>query len=744
MIMAEDIKAEVETTEEIKVLISDTYSTECKQVDNVKERIDSQCDQCVHVAKNPRNLKMHIDAIHKGLVFMCEQCDYSSKYKSNLNGHQKAEHELRLFKCLHCKVNTKFKQYLQKHIKEKHGGDMVYFCSNCDYCNKDKEEYTNHRKTNHSPLKKPRQKRLPNKKSFEVSGLDIFPKQKDNTDNGPVRNSIEGDKTEVYLVEPKLESSLKQFLCESCDYSTDRKHSLTLHNKSVHVRSTDYYCEACPFSTVMKAYLTRHMQVMHKEIASKRNYPLFIPSTELPEHKFFNTFGYRLPRLHIDGYILKMNKFFLNDKEEKCAYFYCVNKDKNKCKVSAKASVVKGGEFEVIIDKKEVSKESADPLLDLLVVTEHSDQQENDDSLVGLTLTSYQGSHTNMCIKCSPEELLSKRIKKHDLKCDLCEHESTSLSELEKHREGKHNKNSYSCDQCDFQDKYKNILRKHIKSKHEGKAYHCTYCDHKATTSSHLRTHVQSKHEGITYGCETCGKTFSQKYHVKIHDDTMHKGITHSCTHCSYVSRQKGHLMHHIKTMHLGQPHKCDICSIVYASNTQLKVHISRDHANGIVQPKFLCDKCNFCTREEIYLKRHMQRKHAIGELEKKNSNVPKRKTKSLFADIPPFSYQRKNKRKSTQNVSSAAEEMYSVEMSEETKPTIEDLTVEETTQEQDLLLLLQNISSPTEKNLPVKLSENRTTVESFSVEEIKKEEELSIDENFIAETKFSVQINKS
>eukprot|EP00092_Neocalanus_flemingeri_P044336 GFUD01049134.1.p1 GENE.GFUD01049134.1~~GFUD01049134.1.p1 ORF type:complete len:670 (+),score=113.47 GFUD01049134.1:59-2011(+) len=648
---------------------------------------------------------MHMDAVHKGHVFMCDQCDYSTRHKSNLNSHQKAKHEMRVYKCLLCDVTTSFKQYLQKHMKEKHGRPMIYFCSDCDYCNEDKQEYTTHKSNEHFAGFKTRENN-----SFTIN------QAKENTKTDSLLPSKEVAKTEVYLVEPKLESSLKAFSCESCDYSSDRKHNLTLHNKAVHLSSMDYYCKVCPFSTTMKGYLGRHMQLKHKEIATRRSYPLFTPKSELPEHNFFNVSGNRLPRLSIDGFILIMNKFFLNEKEEKCAYFYCADKVKHKCKVSAKAFVDDGKEVEpeVIIDKEEVREETTVPLSEVYVKNEHSDQGEDD---LGMTLLSYQGIHKDMCSnKSSHGELFTKRTKKHNLKCDVCEYVSTSVGGLEKHRKVKHDNVTYSCDQCDLNVKYQASLRRHVKAVHEGKTFNCNYCDHKSSTASHLRIHIEGLHEGITYDCHECEKKFKQKGHLKIHDDTMHKGVTHSCTYCSYVSRQKGHLTHHIKTLHLGQPHKCDICGMIYAHNGQLKIHKLREHTAEGMQSKFRCDKCNFYTRKEIILTRHMQRKHEIDEGKKRKSKGQKRKSK-------------KKNTKTCKNVFSVTEETYSVEMSEElheTKPAIEDFRVKETKQEEDLLLLLRNISSPaeTKPNIEVK--------------------ELLLDEDFIAETQFSVEINKS
>ena len=280
-----------------------------------------------------------------------------------------------------------------------------------------------------------------------------------------------------------------------------------------------------------KPNLKRHLVVMHNEVGLKRSYPLITPSTELPEHNFCSAPGSHMPHLMIAEYVLVMNKFFLNGKGEKCAYFYCAQKDKNKCKVSAKANAKSKDEN---ADAKE--EVNLNPLTEKSVKIEPSNHGEND--ILSMSLMSYQGVHTEMCSKGSQNKVVynprskprsmskgksskDKQVKKSDHMCDLCEYKTTAASTLRQHYKVKHEGIAYSCDQCDYQVKYKASLERHIKAVHEGKTYDCTLCDFKSTTVHHLKIHVEGEHEGVTHDCEYCGKKFKQKVHLKTHVDVL-------------------------------------------------------------------------------------------------------------------------------------------------------------------------------------------------------------------------------
>jgi hypothetical protein len=354
-----------------------------------------------------------------------------------------------------------------------------------------------------------------------------------------------------------------------------------------------------------------------------------------------------MPHLMIAGYVLVMNKFFLNGKGEKCAYFYCAQKDRNKCRVSAKASAANK---DVNADAKELVN-VLDPLTERSVKIEKNEEN----AILSMSLMSYQGAHTEMCCKGSqsqvvykprsvhrnrskPKGKISKNrpVNKSDHKCDLCEYTTTAASTLRQHYKVKHEGITYSCDQCDYQVKYQASLERHIKAVHEGKTYNCTLCDFKSTTSHHLKIHVEGEHEGITHDCEYCGKQFKQKVHLKTHVDGMHKGVTYACTFCSYVSRQKSHLNHHIKTIYQGNPHKCDICGVIYAHNGQLKQHKVKEHGDTSFKQKFNCDQCGFFTKEEIFLTRHIQRRHYTTESKKRTKNS-RNKSRKCSIDPLPF-----------------------------------------------------------------------------------------------------------
>merc|ERR1719154_363668 len=513
---------------------------------------------------------------------MCDRCDYYTKHKGNLNNHQKVKHEKRSFKCLQCVFTTYFKQYLQKHMKEKHGMPVMYFCSDCGYCNVDKQEYNMHKKTEHASLKEPRNITQKHKRKR----INTVPEKKQ-VEKDMVSLNSEELKTEVFLIEPKLENSSKQFSCDSCDYSTDRKPTLNIHKKAVHIGNLDFSCDSCPFHTTTKEYLVRHIQRGHPELDNSRPYPLVTPEKELPEHKFYTE--NLLPILFIEGFVLKMNKYRLNHQGQKCAYFYCNEKNKHKCKVSAKAFVEQTKKDSNDSQHENSVNDSTVEELTEVLIKEEIDCSEDDKE--NLKLISYQGMHTENCSKMNPEEYKPKRRVKQDegdLKCDLCDHVATSDLKLYAHRGEKHNLTDFSCNKCDFTTHLYNKLKIHKRDEHDGRSHPCSMCDHISTSPSHLKSHIQSIHEDVTYQCEKCGQKFKQSYTLKIHIDTEHNGFLNKCKLCNYATKQSGRLNHHVRTIHLGQLHKCEECGKEYKHRHMLKEHIKNKHDpdNANIEPK--------------------------------------------------------------------------------------------------------------------------------------------------------------
>ena len=75
----------------------------------------------------------------------------------------------------------------------------------------------------------------------------------------------------------------------------------------------------------------------------------------------------------------------------------------------------------------------------------------------------YKGATVSMLKAHIEEQQLKSRI----FRCELCEHSSTNLGNLRKHKLYIHNRNRYNCNQCEFKTITLGILNGHKKTQHK-------------------------------------------------------------------------------------------------------------------------------------------------------------------------------------------------------------------------------------------------------------------------------------
>eukprot|EP00092_Neocalanus_flemingeri_P035690 GFUD01038857.1.p1 GENE.GFUD01038857.1~~GFUD01038857.1.p1 ORF type:complete len:499 (-),score=74.87 GFUD01038857.1:57-1553(-) len=135
-------------------------------VENARLKTKSQkyqCEECGKKISSPECLRLHVDAIHRGIKHPCPHCPYSTGWPKNLDEHimfyhthvndesilkyqcsicgkkfkrqnSLAEHELthnpKTFKCFHCNRGFSHDRYLERHILSVHG-DKKFPCEIC-------------------------------------------------------------------------------------------------------------------------------------------------------------------------------------------------------------------------------------------------------------------------------------------------------------------------------------------------------------------------------------------------------------------------------------------------------------------------------------------------------------------------------------------------------------------------------------------------------------------------------------
>ena len=173
------------------------------------------------------------------------------------------------------------------------------------------------------------------------------------------------------------------------------------------------------------------------------------------------------------------------------------------------------------------------------------------------------------------------------------------------------------CDLCGYRPKVPSLfaIKIHKEAVHDGVRYLCPQCDHPCTTRSNLRRHIEKKHDKQTqHPCESCSYAAANEIQLKQHVDEVHLGIFldptdlvihenesnkritketvhQSCnksygTACSFVCKTKSTLEKHYKNVHESSKFFCAECTFKTNIGAEIESHIvehqkKRDVANN-------------------------------------------------------------------------------------------------------------------------------------------------------------------
>ena len=67
-----------------------------------------------------------------------------------------------------------------------------------------------------------------------------------------------------------------------------------------------------------------------------------------------------------------------------------------------------------------------------------------------------------------------------------------------------------------------NLKKENEETIHKEKMYMCDICNKNSKTTSDLNRHIESVHGGRKFKCDICSSNFIQKGHLKMHTETVH------------------------------------------------------------------------------------------------------------------------------------------------------------------------------------------------------------------------------
>ncbi|KAL7014829.1 hypothetical protein ACKWTF_016147 [Chironomus riparius] len=197
---------------------------------------------------------------------------------------------------------------------------------------------------------------------------------------------------------------------------------------------------------------------------------------------------------------------------------------------------------------------------------------------------------------------IEKFHEKRTRKCEYCDFNANSKSELLRHVKSNHLKENNSttdvriCPDCGKILKGNNHLNFHIKTKHlKLTKYQCDLCGFRSYGKYEIRSHILIHHLPLElrkeYKCDLCPSILTTAMSLKTHKQHKHSGLKpHICIFCNKSYALKETLKSHIRNVHNGErKYKCPTCNKGFNSNPRLTDHINNTHGHKQEIP---CDKC--------------------------------------------------------------------------------------------------------------------------------------------------------
>lgn len=175
-----------------------------------------------------------------------------------------------------------------------------------------------------------------------------------------------------------------------------------------------------------------------------------------------------------------------------------------------------------------------------------------------------------------------------EVKCDMCEKEFKSISNLRAHKL-LHTERSrdFSCHVCGKMFFTKGALKTHMSVHEDVKPYKCEFCQMAFKARGNLISHI-SLHSGAKpFICEQCGKSFRVKRHLKSHSIVHTDLMPYSCEYCNKQFRFKTRLNLHLRQHTGSRPYNCFYCQRNFTNGSNHKKHMKRRHNIDTSKKKF-------------------------------------------------------------------------------------------------------------------------------------------------------------
>ena len=258
------------------------------------------CEVCDYNCSNQLHLRAHLQIVHlEGLTpFECGVCQYQCRKRASVVKHMKIVHEKRRpFQCQHCDKSFPVNSVLLRHVESVHEKIRPHKCDICGYGFSERRFLEKHVKAVHEKIK-----------PVACEHCDYKCTTKD---------TLARHMWHKHEREPR-------FNCRLCDARFMRRTKLEEHYKTEHNQSYKaYVCDKCDYTTDKKKRLDKHMAMDHSvgNIARKKLEAngVVIPAKRgrgrPPKHSFINVGHPQQDLTHIRPPAKRERTFYSSDEE---------------------------------------------------------------------------------------------------------------------------------------------------------------------------------------------------------------------------------------------------------------------------------------------------------------------------------------------------------------------------------------------------------------------------------------------
>ena len=263
------------------------------------------CEVCDYKCSNQLHLRAHLQIVHlEGLTpFECGVCQYQCRKRASVVKHMKIVHEKRRpFQCQHCDKAFPVNSVLIRHVESVHEKVRPHKCDTCGYGFSERRFLEKHIKAVHEKIK-----------PVACEHCDYKCTTKD---------TLARHMWHKHEREPR-------FNCRMCDARYMRRTLLEEHYKNEHGQSYKaYVCDKCDYATDKKKRLDKHMAQDHamgavrtfKGVVNQNGQPVKRGRGRPPKNSYVSTGPVGplpLPDLtHIRPPAKKERTFYSSDEEE--------------------------------------------------------------------------------------------------------------------------------------------------------------------------------------------------------------------------------------------------------------------------------------------------------------------------------------------------------------------------------------------------------------------------------------------